>query len=346
MSKSSDHGGGSGSVYALVLVRAHKEMLARGVAAEALLEHTGLDDSALLDPYSIIDRRQAVQYYRNLVKLSPCPGIGLEIGLKARLSDYGSSGFLTLTTADTADAISSAHKVYGLQYLHVDWVTDITDDAIIHRGFVDQSLRDLEVFLLERAFTVLQSNSQELIGPECFPDKLMLAYPDPGYAERYRQIFHCPVEFDSGVNEVRYPAHYLEFRIPTHDPAVNEVLESISNMLIQKLSGDGGVVSAVRLALRERPGVFPSIEAVAERLGMSSRSLSRKLRENNTNFQSLLDEARHAVAEDRLLHSKLSIQQIAEACGFRDAQNFAQAFKRWNGLSPSEFRRLRSKQGH
>lgn len=49
--------------------------------------------------------------------LSPCPGIGLEIGLKARLSDYGSSGFLTLTAADTADAISSAHKVYDLQYL-------------------------------------------------------------------------------------------------------------------------------------------------------------------------------------------------------------------------------------
>lgn len=275
--------------------------------------------------------------------LSPCPGIGLEIGLKARLSDYGSSGFLTLTAADTADAISSAHKVYDLQYLHVDWETEVTDDAAIHHGIVDESLRDLEVFLLERAFTVLQRNSQELIGPECFPDKLLLRYSDPGYAERYRQIFRCPVEFDAGVNEAHYPSHYLQFRIPTHDPAVHEVLEPISNMLIQKLSGATGIVSAVRLALRENPGVFPSIETVAERLGMSSRTLSRRLRENQTNFQSLLDEARHAVAEDRLLHSKMSIQQIAEACGFRDAQNFAQAFKRWNGLSPSEFRRLRSK---
>jgi len=59
MFKSSDHQVEPGSVYALVLIRPHKEMLARGVPAQALLAGTGLENAALLDPYAIISRQQA-----------------------------------------------------------------------------------------------------------------------------------------------------------------------------------------------------------------------------------------------------------------------------------------------
>jgi AraC-like DNA-binding protein len=339
MFRSSDYEVDTGSVYALVLIGPHKEMLARGVPAQALLAGTGLDDAALLDPYAIIGRNQAVQYYRNLVRLAPTPGIGLDIGLTSRLSDYGSSGYSTMTTATTEEAIESSHRHYQLQYLHADWQTEVTQEAIVHSCFVDESLEDLEVFLCERGFTVLQKHSEELLGPECFPEKLCLRYPDPGYARRYQEIFHCPVYFGCEMSEVHYPVRYLDQRIASHDPDVHEALESVSAMLIQKLSAESDIVTAVKLAIAEKSGSFPSIERVAERLHLSSRTLSRKLRDSGTNFQSLLDEARQAVAEDRLRHSKMSIQQIAEACGFRDAQNFSQAFKRWSGLSPSEFRK-------
>jgi len=98
-------------------------------------------------------------------------------------------------------------------------------------------------------------------------------------------------------------------------------------------------VTSIRLAIREKAGTFPSIEVIAQQFNMSSRTLSRQLRNSGTNFQRLLDDARREVAEDQLLHSQMSIQQIAESCGFRDAQNFSQAFKRWKGMSPSEFRK-------
>ena len=74
---------------------------------------------------------------------------------------------------------------------------------------------------------------------------------------------------------------------------------------------------------------------------MSSRTLRRKLGQSNVTFQQLLDDERHRVAENHLANSELSIQQIAELCGFQDAQNFSQAFKRWTGQSPSEYRRSR-----
>jgi AraC-like DNA-binding protein len=59
----------------------------------------------------------------------------------------------------------------------------------------------------------------------------------------------------------------------------------------------------------------------------------------NTSYQELLDAERHRVAEDFLLNTTMSIQQIVEHSGITDAQNFSQAFKRWQGMPPIEFRR-------
>lgn len=280
-----------------------------------------------------------MQYYRNLVSAAALPGVGLEIGLKTRLADFGSSGYSIMTAATAEVAIRKGHEHYDLHYLHVDWKTEFSKTTIIHSLLIDPSLSDLRLFLTERALTVLQANAEELIGPDCHPDTLLLDYPDPGYGERYREIFKCAVYFDSGVTEVHYPASYLDFEIPTYDPEVHEVLEAVTATLSQKLSPDIDIVTSIRLAIREKAGTFPSIEVIAQQLNMSSRTLSRQLRNSGTNFQRLLDDARREVAEDQLLHSQMSIQQIAESCGFRDAQNFSQAFKRWKGMSPSEFRK-------
>jgi AraC-like DNA-binding protein len=55
-------------------------------------------------------------------------------------------------------------------------------------------------------------------------------------------------------------------------------------------------------------------------------------------YQDLLDAERRRVAEDFLLNTTMTIQQVADQCGFTDAQNFSQAFRRWLGVSPTEFR--------
>ena len=108
--------------------------------------------------------------------------------------------------------------------------------------------------------------------------------------------------------------------------------------LREKLTSRGDIINEVKLALRRQQGKFPSLEQVADSLAMSSRTLRRKLGEQDARYQNLLDEERQRVAEDFLLNTTMSIQQIAEQCGFNDAQNFSQAFKRWIGMSPTAFR--------
>jgi len=98
------------------------------------------------------------------------------------------------------------------------------------------------------------------------------------------------------------------------------------------------MVNEVKMALRRKPGEFPSLEQVASKLATSPRTLRRKLGAEGVRFQDLLDAERRKVAEDYLANSNLTIQQRAEQCDFSDAQNFSQAFRRWCGVSPSEYR--------
>ena len=334
----------SKQVYALTLRKVHAFMLARGFGADELLAGTGLSIADLEDPYRLIHREQALAYYRNVVKFADSPGIGLEIGWLTGLSDVGPLGLITMTAKTPKDALSSTYPERRLYDLLLDWRLEITDDRM--SNFVRVDVGNLEeplrIFLLERGLGTLQAHAEELVGPEATPIHVLLDYPAPSNFRRYEEIFRCPVFFRQKTTEIHYPARFMDAAIPTYDPQVNDIMDSLRDSLSRRLSSNRDVVRDVKLLLSQKAGVFPSLEDVAQSLAMSSRTLRRKLGQQDVTFQQLLDAARQQLAEDCLRTTNMSIQQVAERCGFQDAQNFSQAFKRWLGVSPSQYRQTRN----
>jgi len=82
-----------------------------------------------------------------------------------------------------------------------------------------------------------------------------------------------------------------------------------------------------------------SMEAVAASLGMHRRTLDRKLQRQGAQYGELVDSVKQEVARQLLHDTRLQVQQIAESLHFSTAANFATAFRRWTGKTPSEFRR-------
>jgi AraC-like DNA-binding protein len=320
-------------------------MLSRGISTSDLLAGTELRDADLVDLYNQISDAQARMYCRNAVKLADSDGLGLEIGSMSNLSDSGPLGMTQLTARSIRDAVEGAQANYAVYNLLVDWKLDISEQCVYHRFTSREPDERLRIFLLERALATVHSHSQELTGSQITPLRLMLDYDAPAYARRYKELFQCPVSFGQDRNELFYCAKVMDFdldaQLQTYDPQVREVLGALRDNLREKLADRGSILSDVRMALRRTHGEFPGLEAVAEEFSMSSRTLRRKLGEYNTSFQELLDEERRRVAEDYLLNTSLSIQQIADKCGFSDAQNFSQAFRRWSGVPPTEYRNSR-----
>jgi AraC-like DNA-binding protein len=309
-----------------------------GVDPESLLEGTGLSPDVLADPYQMLSATQELHFYRNLNHAVDIPWLGLEVGSASSLSALGTLGHVRLAAENVREVIFGPQERYSLMNLHLQYESELKDGEVIHRVFDIETLGELRRFMIDRVFAITQCHAVELIGPECVPILVRLDFPDPGYRQRYTALFKCPVQFNEPVNEIRYPFKFLDHPIPTHDSKVKEVLDALCDTLMQKLNVERDIANDVILTFKEKPGSFPSMEQVAEKLGMSSRTLRRQLKDQGANYQALVNEARREIAEDYLRNSNLKVQQIADLCGFSDAQNFAQAFKRWTGRSPSEFR--------
>jgi AraC-like DNA-binding protein len=103
-----------------------------------------------------------------------------------------------------------------------------------------------------------------------------------------------------------------------------------------------GVLDALEYALTQGQGANPLLIArTARRLGMSSRTLQRKLRASGTSFSDLLRRKREFCAIDMLCAGQRPLAEIADALGFSEHSAFSRAFKRWTGTSPASFRKTR-----
>ena len=314
-------------------------MVARGFATEELLASTELRKSDIEDPYRLISEEQARKFYGNVVRLADSPGIGLEIGWATPLTDKGPLGLLQMSSRNVRDSLKDAWETRYTYNLLLEWDIELADGIIVNRLAAEEEEQPLRTFLLERALGLIQANAEELVGSEARPLKVLLDYPAPANFRRYKEIFRCPIYFGQKVVEIHYPTSYLDLDIQSHDPQARQVLSALQESLQKKLATKSDIVNEVKMALRRKPGEFPGLDQVADRLAMSPRTLRRKLGQLDVRFQDLLDEERRRVAEDYLEDSTLTIQQIAEQCGFNDSQNFSQAFRRWSGMSPTEFRK-------
>jgi AraC-like DNA-binding protein len=99
----------------------------------------------------------------------------------------------------------------------------------------------------------------------------------------------------------------------------------------------------VRRLFFEQGNGFPSLKTTARVLHLSPRTLHRRLIAEGTSFRELLEDARRSLALEYLRSNRLSIEEIAFTLGYADLANFRRAFRRWEGMPPSEYRAKRKR---
>lgn len=113
--------------------------------------------------------------------------------------------------------------------------------------------------------------------------------------------------------------------------------------LLDSLPHETALARSVCDACLGSRGIFPSARDMAARLGLSLRTLHRRLTEEGQHYQGIVDEVRSALAIELLRNTTLSVEEVASRVGFTDRSNFRKAFRRWTGQSPARFR---APQGH
>jgi AraC-like DNA-binding protein len=191
----------------------------------------------------------------------------------------------------------------------------------------------------ELCFAVLVRHARAMLAEPLRVSRVRFAHEGSGeLLTRYRAFFNAPVEFGSAVTEIVFDERELGKPLLSSDANLLAILQPSAEQALAKGRVTAPLTDQVRRslegALREDDA---QLESVAKRLGMTGRSLQRRLKDEGTAFQTLRDETRKRLA-DRYLGQGLTFAEISFLLGFSEPSAFFRAFKRWTGLTPYERR--------
>ena len=191
---------------------------------------------------------------------------------------------------------------------------------------------------MDRDMSAAGVDFTEVLGVGFSIDRVLLPHDGKGFKQKYRDHFDCPIEFGGAEGRFYFSSDLLDKPLPKSDPEFSRHLQQQCQMLIAKMTSHGSFVDEVRLLMLARPGYFPDIDALAGKIGMSARTLRRRLKNEGSTFREVLEEIRYGLAREYLANTHLPMDEISLLLGYTEAGNFSHAFKRWSGLSPSLWR--------
>ena len=183
--------------------------------------------------------------------------------------------------------------------------------------------------------------ARDATGSDLTPVRVCFAHAAPAPASEHQRFFHVPVRFDSGANSLVLDAADAARPLRGADPALSAIVRRrLEKALSERdVPHAGTMTSRVRRLFVERLGEAAITPGdVASTLGVSTRTLSRRLAEEHTSFRHLLDSARAELAMALLHDRSLSIGDIAFFLQYSEPAAFHRSFKRWTGRTPRAFR--------
>jgi AraC-like DNA-binding protein len=168
--------------------------------------------------------------------------------------------------------------------------------------------------------------------------KVELTHRTQGDPAAYRRWFDAPVSFGAGATQLVFARSALDVPLRTADPQLLAILSRHAEELAARDRSLPPMIAQVERVLRKAlRSDDAQVERVARELGLTGRSLQRRLKDEGTSFQLVRDKVRRELAS-RYLEDELSMAEISFLLGFSEPSAFFRAFKRWTGLTPLESR--------
>lgn len=322
------------SIYAAQLVQLTERW---NVPRTTLLDGTGLTIAQLDDPQARVSPSAMWLLLSRALDLTREPGLGFYLGLSLKLSSHGSVGFAAMTAATLRDALSVAERYLSLRAPFLTLRLAVNENnAILTLGdsFPDVSLR---AFVTEALFTALVQMARSLLG-RSVTSVFDLAYDEPTHFPGFAHLWGGPARFGRPESRIAFPAALLDEPLRMADAVAARQAVAECERELATLHQTSSLLASVRAQLAEDPKGFPSLTELAQKRHVSSRTLKRRLAEQSTSYQRLLDELRRDRALKLLEVKSHTIEEIAVRLGYSDAANFNRAFRRWLGVSPSRWR--------
>lgn len=310
------------------------------LSREALLTRAGLDPEELESPDGQIPQERHLALWRLIGARSQDPCFGLHHGESMTLGHIGAAGYAASSSPTLGAALSSVDR-----YSRV--LTEFLESSYCRRQAGPGMVMTLPSCRLsddmaDAAVASDVSLARYLTGRHIRPREVWLQRRRPAQRTEYERIFDCPILFDHRHNAVLFEPETLDLPLPSADPLLVLYIDRAFRANLAFRPSHGGLYVELESAVLEQLAQGDvRIEQVAPRLGMSARTLQRRLKDRGLEYQGLLDTIRQRLAMELLGNRRVSIKEICYRLGFSEPSAFRRAFKRWTGQSPAAYRSAR-----
>jgi len=310
----------------------------RGYPRDRLLAGTSLAESGLTGIGARVSEEDFSRLVSNAFALTGDTALGLHLGLRLNLSAHAVLGQAFMTCRDLGQVMELFLRYYHLlssPTLHLE--QDIIDGRCVLTTV--SAPRDNPVeFASEVMYAAIFNTLRGLLGRNDLQLRVELPYPPPIHEQTYYEVFGTDVHFNCPLGRISFEAELLSSPLPLSNPALRSLYEEECARLLADLEETESVAEQTLRLLRKLEGQYPQMPQVAQMLNFSPRTYRRRLEQEGSSYQHLLDLVRAEHATRYLQNSRLPLSTIAYMVGFNDASNFRRAYHKWTGRAPRELR--------
>lgn len=307
---------------------------ALGLPPEALRRAAGIEAADLEPVDAVIPDEAFFRLWREAMRRLPREELPTEVGLAIPFGGFGALDYL----AASSETVEAACHALAAHFRQVAAGVSLEVEGGAAGGEVRVlAPRRSPAADVGAEFTVAVLAGRFRAAPTSAPfapSGVRLTRPAPPRPTRHEALLGCPVRFGCAVAALRVPAASWRARLGSADPGLQATLRALAGRL--ELGGaSSDLEAAVRARLRSAlPEGGAGAREVARALGVSERTLHRRLRQEGTSFRAVLEAFREAEAERLLSEGRLALGQVALRLGFSDQTAWNRAFRRWKGTSP------------
>ena len=308
-----------------------------GVDVEHVLRLSGLPRSRFQPPKARLSTSEFFGLWRAIELATGSPDFGLRLGSSRISAHYDVVSMAALHSPSLGEALKKLAR-YKRLVCPEQVVIDVAAGEARVQFIWQLADRDPPRFLIDATFAgtldLARRGTEKPIGAR----RIELTRPagDQALLEGH---FACKVRFDAPVDTLVFEEAVLATPFVTHNSDVLSLLLSGLEGALREQSAQRSLADDVRTALgRSMSGERPSVEKIAKQLGMSSRTLQRRLEGEALTYQGLLDEVRRDSARRLLADTDVDPEEVAFLLGFAEANSFNRAFQAWEGITPKQWR--------
>ena len=317
--------------WARTIIRA---LEARGLDGRGLAADAGIDLQRLVGADARCSMHATAELWRRAVHETGDPCFGIYVSRFVNSTTFHALGAAVLASGTLREGfqrLARYSRMIGdvaaprLETAddRVRLVLDVTGPTRLPDEAVDALLA-----LVVRVARVLRDN------PALTPTRVEMQRVEPSPSEPFRRLFRTPIAFRARQNVIEFSSDEAEARLPTGNAELARRIDEVVARYVARLD-DQQILHRVRAALIDRlPDGEPPQRSIARIIGMSSRTLQRRLAAEGTSYQTILAETRAELARSYLA-AGWSVTDTAFTLGFADANSFSRAFRRWTGRPPS-----------